>query len=398
MSGYGGLYRSSIPGPKVSEIRIGVVGTGYIAHHFIMSLDSHDGYTTARVLTRRDPAGTSGFPEGIITNSIDDFVSGIDIVVEATGDPIWATEVVAASVNANLPVVTMDTEFHITCGSAFADSGLVTEAEGDQPGSLAALHEDAVAMGFEPLVYGNLKGFFNPDPTPEEMKYWGERQGFSIEKVTSFTDGTKVQAEQILVANHFGATIAEEGMLGAAVESIGDGAQLLANTAERVGQPISDFLVSGGFPHGVFIVATHDARQAEALANVKMGPGPHYTLLKHDTFVHLEIFKAIRRMLETGRPLLTNSSNPSLSLAAAAKRDLSPGHRIGHAFGSFDLRGYAVRIADRPDHVPLGLLSSAIIEEPIERDEVVTFDRVTVPDSAGLDAWRTAHLSRQSNS
>jgi len=376
----------------MSEVRIGVVGTGYIARHFIMSLDVHDGYSPVRILTRRGLSDISGFPEGVITNSIDDLVSNIDIAVEATGDPIWATEVVAACVDANLPVVTMNTEFHITCGSAFADSGLVTEAEGDQPGSLAALHEDAVAMGFEPLVYGNLKGFFNPDPTHEEMKYWGEKQGFSIEKVTSFTDGTKVQAEQILVANHFGATIAEEGMLGASVESINEGAQLLAEAAERAQQPISDFVVSQGFPHGVFIVATQDERQAEALANVKMGPGPYYTLLKHDTFVHLEIFKAVKRMLETGIPLLTNSSAPTLSLAAVAKRDLSPGHRLGHPFGSFDVRGHAVRISDRPDHVPMGLLSSAVIQEPLERSEILTFEKVSVPDTPGLRAWRAGHI------
>jgi predicted homoserine dehydrogenase-like protein len=156
--------------------------------------------------------------------------------------------VVAACVDANLPVVTMDTEFHITCGSAFAGSGLVTEAEGDQPGSLAALHEDAVAMGFRPLVYGNLKGFFNPDPTPEEMTYWGVKQGFSIEKVTSFTDGTKVQAEQILVGNYFGATIAEEGMIGASVDSIDEGAKILADAALEAGQAITDFVVSSGIP------------------------------------------------------------------------------------------------------------------------------------------------------
>jgi predicted homoserine dehydrogenase-like protein len=382
--------------PTVSDVRVGIVGTGYIARHFMMTLDSHSGYSPARILTRRDPADISGFPEGVITNSIDDFVPNIDIAVEATGDPIWATEVVTTCVDANLPVVTMDTEFHITCGSAFASSGLVTEAEGDQPGSLAALHEDAVAMGFEPLVYGNLKGFFNPDPTLEEMEYWGEKQGFSIEKVTSFTDGTKVQAEQILVANHFGATIAKEGMIGADVESIDEGAELLAKAADKVGQPISDFVVSRGFPHGVFIVATQDERQAEALANVKMGPGPYYTLLKHDTFVHLEIFKAIRRMLETGKPLLTNSSAPTLSLAAVAKRDLSPGYRIGHTFGSFDLRGHAVRIADHPNHIPMGLLSSAVIEESLQRDEILTFEKVSVPNTSALEAWRVGHVQSTS--
>lgn len=376
----------------MSEVRIGVVGTGYIARHFLMSLDSHDGYTAVRVLTRRPAETIPGFPEGVITNSIDDLVSNVDIVVECTGDPVWATEVVGECVNRRIPVVTMDTEFHITCGSAFADSGLVTEAEGDQPGSLAALHEDAVAMGFEPLVYGNLKGFYNPDPTPEEMTYWGNKQGFSIEKVTSFTDGTKVQAEQILVGNHFGATIAKEGMIGASVASIDEGANMLTDAALEAGQPITDFVVSRGFPHGVFLVATQDERQATALETVKMGPGPYYTLLKHDTFVHLEILKMVRRMLETGQVLLTNSARPSLSLAGVAKQELEPGHEIGHAFGSFDLRGLAVRIADHPNHVPLGLLSSTVVEHPVERGEIVTFDDVAVPESPGLKAWHDAHL------
>lgn len=376
----------------MSDVRIGVVGTGYISRHFIISLDSHDGYTCSRVLTRRDADTISGFPDGVITNSIDDFASNIDIAVECTGDPIWATEVIGACVDRGMPVVTMDTEFHITCGSAFADTGLVTEAEGDQPGSLAALHEDAVAMGFEPLVYGNLKGFYNPDPTPEEMRYWGEKQGFSIEKVTSFTDGTKVQAEQILVANYFGATIAEEGMIGASVDSIDEGAKVLIEAALGAGQPVSDFVVSRGFPHGVFIVATQDERQATALETVKMGPGPYYTLLKHDTFVHLEIMKTVKRMLETGEVMLTNSANPSLSLAAVAKRDLDPGHEIGHPFGSFDLRGMAVRIADHPRHIPLGLLSAAVLEQPVERGEILTFEGASVPDSVGLKSWET-HLA-----
>jgi predicted homoserine dehydrogenase-like protein len=108
--------------------------------------------------------------------------------------------------------------------------------------------------------------------------------------------------------------------------------------------------------------------------------------------VHLEILKAVRRMLETGKPLLTNSSTPTLSLAAVAKRDLSAGYRIGHAFGSFDLRGLAVRITDHPSHVPMGLLSSAVIEEPLQRGEILTFEKVRVPNTPGLEAWHAGHV------
>ena len=50
----------------------------------------------------------------------------------------------------------------------FVERGLLSEAEGDQPGCLAALAEDAVATGFQPLVYCNMKAFLNRDPNPEE--------------------------------------------------------------------------------------------------------------------------------------------------------------------------------------------------------------------------------------
>ena len=112
---------------------------------------------------------------------------------------------------ASIPVVTMDAEVQVTTGSHFARKGLFTEAEGDQPGCLAALREEAVQMGFLPLVYGNIKGFLNHNPVPDEMAFWAKKQGISLDKVTAFTDGTKVQIEQGLVANGLGAGILRPG-------------------------------------------------------------------------------------------------------------------------------------------------------------------------------------------
>ena len=53
-------------------------------------------------------------------------------------------------IKAGLPVVTMDAELQVTTGSYFAKKGFITEAEGDQPGCLAALDEEARQMGFLP--------------------------------------------------------------------------------------------------------------------------------------------------------------------------------------------------------------------------------------------------------
>lgn len=371
----------------MADVRIGIVGTGFIADHFTMSLDRHDGYRASRVLTRRSTRTVGGFPGGVLTNSIDDLVSNVDVVVECSGDPIWATDVVADAVDSGRPVVTMNTEFHITTGSAFVGKGIVTEAEGDQPGCLASLHEDATAMGFTPIVYGNMKGFINLDPTREDMEFWGAKQGISLPMVTSFTDGTKVQAEQILVANHFAATLTKEGMSGASVDSLEDGVELLTAKYGEIGRPISDYLVSPSLPHGVFLVATHDERQAPALEYFKLGPGPFYTIVRNNIFVHLEILKTVEDVLETGRVLLDNSREPELSLGAIAKHDLEPGTRIAHGIGSFELRGNAVRNADRPHHVPIGLVQDATIVSPIARGEMVEFGQVELPESLAVSVW-----------
>jgi predicted homoserine dehydrogenase-like protein len=372
----------------MAEARIGISGTGFIATHLVLAIAKADGYTTSRSLTRRPVDQVGGFPEGVVTNSIDDLVSNCDVVVECSGDPIWATEVVAAAIDASRPVVTMNTEFHISSGSAFVGKGVVTEAEGDQPGCLAALHEDVVAMGFHPVVYGNMKGFLNLDPTPEDMEFWAARQGISLPMVTSFTDGTKVQAEQILVANHFNATIAQEGMLAVSVDDLDQGVEALVAGYEATGRPISDYIVSGGLPHGVFLVATHEEEQAAALEYYKMGPGPYYTIIKNNIFVHLEILKTVDRVLESGRVLLDNSATPELSLGAIAKRDLAPGDRIDKAIGSFEMRGLAIRNEDRPDHVPMGLIQDGTIVEPIEAGEIIVSSKIELPDSLAVSLWQ----------
>lgn len=371
----------------MTEVRLGVVGSGFIASNLVTSLSRHDDVSPSRILTRRSVDDVSGFPDQVITNSIADTISNSDVVVECSGDPIWATEVIAEAVRAGRPVVTMNTEFHITTGSHFVGRGLVTEAEGDQPGCLAALHEDAVAMGFDPIAYGNMKGFLNPNPSPAEMQFWGDKQGISLSMVTSFTDGTKVQAEQILVANHFGARLAQEGMLGAEVSGLEHGVEMLVEAHERVGGRIADFIVNRTLPHGVFVVATHDESQTHALDYYKMGPGPYYTLIKNNILVHLEIAKTVRRVVRDGSVLLDNSSAPKLSLAAIAKRPVARGTQIERAIGSFDLRGHAVAIVDHPDHVPIGLIQDAVVIEDVPPGHIITASQVLLPDSLAVRLW-----------
>ncbi|MFH1243856.1 MAG: NAD(P)-dependent oxidoreductase [Pseudomonadota bacterium] len=354
-----------------------------------MALDEHEDLVVSKVLTRTDIGKRTDFPrQDLLTNSIDELVDHSDLIVECSGDVIHATNVIDKVMAASLPVVTMDSELHVTTGSYFAQRGFITEAEGDQPGCLAGLRENAIQMGFRPFVYGNIKRFLNHSPTRDEMEFWAQKQGLTLERVTSFTDGTKVQIEQALVANGLGAGIAVDGLLGITSDDVDAGAEILAKQAKTLGYAISDFILSPKLPSGVFVVAEHDGRQKEYLRNYKLGEGPYYVLLQNFHLCHLEIPKTIRRVLNGGGVLLNNSTNPTISVAAIAKKPLAPGYVIRQGIGSFDVRGIAVSIAQNPGHVPIGLLSNAVVTRHIEPGQKINFDDVEIPERLALNAWR----------
>ncbi len=374
---------------------LGLVGTGFIASGFARLVQSNPDYRIAAVLTRRPPASLADFPcDGVVTGSIDELIERSDLIVECSGDPIHATTVIDRALAAGRPVVTMDAEFHVTTGAWFVGRGLLTEAEGDQPGCLAALHEEAVAMGFEPLVYGNMKGFLDHHPTPENMRHWADRQGFSLNQTTSFTDGTKLQIEQTLIGNGMGATISRQGLEGPRTDDTEGAARELATLAESIGQPIADYVVSRGQPPGVFITARHQASERGALRNIKMGDGPHYVLTRNYHLCALEIIKTVNRVFAGGGILLDNSAEPALGVVAIAKRPIAAGQRIEQPIGGFDLRGESARLEDAVDAVPIGILKGAIPRHALEPGQVLRWSDVDIPDSKAYDIVRQLHRQR----
>lgn len=377
--------------PEDAPARIGLVGTGFMARG-IAHVVERSPLTLSKVLTRRPIESVEGIPgENLITQNIAELIEHSDLLVVCCGDPIHVTDVVDQAIEAGLPIVTMDSEFHVTTGSWFVDKGLVTEAEGDQPGCLAALRREALAMDFEPLVYGNIKGFLNHDPSESDMKYWSSKQGLSLAQTTSFTDGTKVQIEQAFVANAFDADIYWPGMLGPSADTVEEGSQLLADVATTRhgdgGRAISDYILTTGCP-GIFIAAKHKDYCRPYLNYLKMGDGPFYTLTKSFHLCHLEVMKTVRAVLEHGDVLMNNSSKPKISVAALAKRDLSKNQFIKHGIGSFDVRGEAIEIADSPDHVPIGLLMNGRLKHSVEKGERITMDDIELPDTLAKSIWQ----------
>jgi predicted homoserine dehydrogenase-like protein len=281
----------------------------------------------------------------------------------------------------------MNAELQITTGSYLATKGFITEAEGDQPGCLAALREEVIQMGLSPLVYGNLKNFLNHNPTSNEMRFWAQKSGNSVENITSFTDGTKVQIEQALVANGLGAAIIKQELCGLAIDDVEAGAVELAKGAKAIGMPVSDYLLSPKIPPGVFVTAECEPCHKVYLRYYKMGEGPFYTFIRNYHLCHFEAMKTIDRVLGGGEVLINNSMRPRISVAALAKRDLPAGYLIKRGIGSFDLRGVAVNIKDQPDHVPIGLIQNAKVTKNIRAGEMISFELASVPDNLALQCW-----------
>jgi predicted homoserine dehydrogenase-like protein len=375
------------------QLSVGVAGTGFIARGLYLHLARSCRFRAGKVLSRRSIQELCEFPapSDTITNSAEQFVDSCDVVFDCSGDVNHAAKLATLAAVQQKPMITLNAEFHVTCGSAFIDDLLLTEAEGDQPGSEAALAEDARAMGFYVRAIGSMKRYLDLTPDPAAMQQWADRSGVNVRMVTAFTDGTKVHIEQVLVANGLGFDLRPGGTVGICSPSVYDGALAIGEAARQHGTQFSDYVLSPGADPGVFVVAEHEDAQAAYLQYLRMGNGPLYYLKRDYHLCHLEVLKTIARVIDRGAVLLNNSRRPKYSVAALAKHVLKPGLHIDRGIGSNELRGQAVVVNESENHVPIGLINAAHIVRRVEPGQILEWADVEIEDCPGIRAWHAIH-------
>ncbi len=210
--------------------------------------------------------------------------------------------------------------------------------------------------------------------------------------MTSFTDGTKLQLEQVLIGNGMGAGLAQRGMTGLKDLPLLESGHALGAKAREYGGPIADWVLNPTLPAGVFVVGDHPSARPEVLRYLKLGDGPYYTLLRPYHLCHFEIPRTIRRVLRGDGALLNNGAIPTLQGVAVAKRDLAAGTRLENPIGGWDVRGEAVRIAEEPNTPPIGLLDGAILRHSIAPGQTIRLSDVDLPDSLAKQAWDHVRL------
>ena len=229
------LYRKLLE-RRDNPIRIGLIGAGKFAAMYLAQVRKTPGVELVAIADL-SPSGARanlervGWEKSRIPPIVEDWQKlvadpRIDIIVEATGNPIAAVEHILGAFRHGKHVVNVTVEADAFCGPLLAEkaraAGVVYSlAYGDQPALICDLVDWARAAGFPVVAAGRghkwLPHFAQSTPetvwgyyglTPEQARIGG----LNPKMFNSFLDGSKPAIETTAVCNATGLTPAPEGL------------------------------------------------------------------------------------------------------------------------------------------------------------------------------------------
>jgi predicted homoserine dehydrogenase-like protein len=308
---------------------------------------------------------------------------GVDVIIDATGNPNVGAEVALATIAARKHIVMMNVEADVTIGpylSAKArEAGVVyTLGAGDEPSSTMELVNFVRALGYPLVAAGKGKNnAFNVDATPDAYRDEAKRRNMNPRMLVEFVDGSKTMVEMVALANATGLVPDIPGMHGPSAP-LGTLQDVFCPKDE--GGLLSrkgcvDFTVAKGVAPGVFAVAEmRHPRLRERMSDLALGPGPYYTFYRPYHLTSLEVPLSAAAAVLFGQSHMRPLPVPSAEVGALAKRDLAPGETLD-AIGEYAYRGFALSRADAVSRsaLPLGLAQGAKATRRIAKGELLTY-------------------------
>src|SRR5438067_732208 len=335
---------------------------------------------------------------------------GIDIVIEATGNPIAAVEHALEAFRHGKHVVNVTVEADAFCGPLLArkaaENGVIYSlAYGDQPALICELVDWARAAGFPVVAAGRghkwLPHFAQSTPetvwgyyglTPEQAKIGG----LNPKMFNSFLDGSKPAIESTAVCNATGLVAPPDGLAypPASIDEIPsvmrprvEGGQLhhkgqveVVSSLERDGQPLPYDIRFGVWV--VFEGDTEYIRRCFSEYGVRTDPSGRYACLyKRWHLIGLEVGISVAsigvRHEPTGCP-----TGFRADAVATAKRDLRPGELLDGE-GGYTVVGRLLPAADSltVGALPLGLAHGWKVTQPVAAGELVRWADVVVDEA-----------------
>ncbi|HUF74578.1 MAG TPA: NAD(P)-dependent oxidoreductase [Gammaproteobacteria bacterium] len=326
----------------------------------------------------------------------------LDALVDATGAVEFGARVALKAIESGKHLISMNAELDGTVGPilqqyARRQGVIFTGCDGDQPGVQLNLFRFVKGMGLTPLVCGNIKGLHDVHRNPTTQRGFAERWGQNVHMVTSFADGTKISFEQAIVANATGMTVTQRGMKGRDFEGHVDELTTFYDVEELVEiGGVVDYVVKTRPPGGVFVLAAHDdPKQRHYLDLYKRGEGPLYAFYTPYHLCHFEVPASIARAVLFSDPVIVALDGPRVDVVATAKVDLTVGDEID-CLGGYKTYGVAEKyeISRKENLLPMGLAEGCKLARAVERDRVLTYDDVIVPQDRVCDRLRSEQDER----
>lgn len=336
-------------------------------------------------------------------------LEGVEVVVEATGDPRAAVAHARAAFAAGRHVVMVSVEADALVGPALqaeaARAGVVCSmAYGDQPALTAELVEWARSCGFRVVAAGkgtkHLPAYHAS--TPETV--W-EHYGLSAEEAAaagmnakmfnSFLDGTKSAIEMAAIANACGLDAPEDGLAfppcgtdGLAAAFAGaPGVVEVVSCLHGDGRPVASDL-----RWGVYVVLEAPTNYAAACFRqygLTTDPSGRFAALWRPAhLIGLELAPSVFAAVLRGRP--TGAAREwRADVAAVAKRDLAAGETLDGE-GGFTVWGRLrpARRAVEEAALPIGLAQGVRLVRPVAAGATVRLSDVALEPADPLLALR----------
>lgn len=319
----------------------------------------------------------------------------LGVVVEATGAVQYGAEVALCAIRNQKHVVMMNAETDATVGprlKCLADeAGVVyTNSDGDQPGVLKRLVDYVDGIGLEIVAAVNCKGFLDAYATPDSIRPWAQRQNTSLAMTTAFTDGTKMNIENAVLANATGLVPGVRGMHGVTTElatALNDCLAVFGNRG------LVDFTLGGDFGGGVFVIGygVDPVMIQPYMKYLKMGNGPNYLFYRPYHLCHMETPLTIAEAVLDGEPTIAPRPEPVVEVIAVAKRDLRAGERLD-GIGGYTCFGRIDEVANAHGLLPIGLTENVLLTRPVQKDAPVPLDAVELDDSSLLMRLRREQM------
>lgn len=403
-----------------NPIKVGVVGAGYMGRGLVLQIiTAIPGMEVAAVSNRTISKAATAYHQAEIEDilsvstvgQLEDAIGngkpaitddpmllcqaeGIDAIVEATGEVEFGANVVLEAIKHGKHVILMNAELDAVVGpilKEYADKAgvIITNVDGDQPGVVMNLLRWVETIGYRPVLAGNIKGLQDHYRTPETQKGFAENVKQDVKMITSFADGTKISMEMAVVANATGFRTAVRGMYGPKCKHVTEAVNLFP-MEQMMNGGIVDYILGAEPGPGVFVLGYNDNPIKQQYAQyLKMGDGPLYVFYTPYHLPHLESPITVARAVLFHDAATAPLAGPVVDVITVAKRNLKTGEILDgiggfHCYGMTENYDASIKNA----FLPMSLAQGCRLKRDIEKDTVVYYNDVEVPDGRIVDQLR----------